>query len=791
MNGNTIILDVSKQEDRLKIAFSNDKAALASYKHFSASMTEIDEICGNLTETMNVVSRNRRKGDFEKLRQEGRNLCDKLLPVKITDKLLSANAGNLILVIDDSLVHIPYELLCLNNEFLCMRFSMSRKVKTWQEAPYITERELKPPLSLGIVANPEANLAFAASEGEAIFKLVQRVNRENDPIIDPHLNINTLNPTPDDVKKKIRDFDLFHFTGHADYDPDNLEKCGWRLSQGVFSVKDIDNMAGGNPMPSLVFSNACQSARTQGWHQTDKKGSLDLANSFLRAGVQHYIGTIWKIADQKSKLFAVEFWELLCSGESVGEAVKNARINLTEKHGPNICWASYQLYSGYPTFRYFEKKRDHDLVQPIYKSDNPDILNLGIRGDTESEKPPPEKRVSGKSESKNTKIWSKIKIFTLVSFLLIACLIIAKVAININIVINLHIKEKQTMVSFNLEELSIKEQNETGNTFDELLKLATLNDTMNSGTTNMDELIQVPHAEFSFMENWFHRIEGKQNISAQPQISFVNGDPVVMGNIGPHIPIAPSPNPSGIYEMMYDEMLLSESPRISTPSPNPSGIYEMMYDEMLLSESPRISTPSPNPPGIYEMLPSESPRISIAPPPNPDANKMIFHKAISEWHMMRYEFSFEKKHFNPCTIAVVFDKKTEYLLENKEKFRIAIENQLQDELGSFYVVDLDTFRQTLDLNIMKYKQTPVDQREPVEIMLPKYLLTVGVVDYSQNTPIDSITSLFYFEQEIAIRCENTDERILIGSDFIKYEQGKPLINNSILEKLKKGEMKCD
>jgi hypothetical protein len=48
---------------------------------------------------------------------------------------------------------------------------------------------------------------------------------------------------------------------------------------------------------------------------------------------------------------------------TTGMAIRETRRNLTERHGPDICWLSYILY-GDPRFRYFRRERNSDLPVP-------------------------------------------------------------------------------------------------------------------------------------------------------------------------------------------------------------------------------------------------------------------------------------------------------------------------------------------------------------------------------------------------------------------------------------------
>lgn len=367
MKENTIYLEAAREKNRLKIGIHRPKDVIWHYEDLPASMDKIRKTTVSMVETLNSASRNGRGGpqEFEKLKAVGRMLGDELLPLDIKEKLRKSDAEYLVLKLDDRLVHIPWELLCVDEEFLCQRFNMGRLVKTRQKIAESSERTLGTPLNMWILANPRGDLDIAGSEGLDIFQNMARLNQENE-IVEPCLDAEI---TPDEVKERIKNYDLVHFAGHADYnDQENkgFGQTGWRLAGGNFTVRDIDKMASSSPMPMVIFSNACQSARTEPWDQKENtdEGSFGLANAFLRAGVKHYVGTFWEIMDEPSSHFAHEFYRLLGSGYPMGKAVREARCNLLDQYGPDTCWASYILY-GDPRVGYFAgNKTPQRITEP-------------------------------------------------------------------------------------------------------------------------------------------------------------------------------------------------------------------------------------------------------------------------------------------------------------------------------------------------------------------------------------------------------------------------------------------
>lgn len=369
MKNKTIYLEAAKEKNRLKIGLHRPDEVIWRYEEVSVPMDRIQMRCREVIETLNMTSQQGGGGPqaYDRLKSVGRMLGDELLTPSIKEQLSGTDAVYLILNIDDQLVHIPWELLCIDQEFLCQRFNMGRLVKTRQKIAKAGARPLARPLKMWILADPGGDLEVAGSEGLKIFQDMARFNTES-AIIEPVLDSDI---TADEIREYLKNYDFVHFAGHVDYDTDHPIQSGWRLDGGRFSAGDIDKMGGGAPMPTMIFSNACESARTEEWAWEDREdtGSFGLPNAFLRSGVKHYVGTCWEVVDEPSSYFAHEFYELLRSGKTIGEAVNQARRNLTERHGPDICWVSYVLY-GDPTLRYF--REDRETPEPVTRPRKPE-----------------------------------------------------------------------------------------------------------------------------------------------------------------------------------------------------------------------------------------------------------------------------------------------------------------------------------------------------------------------------------------------------------------------------------
>jgi hypothetical protein len=207
-----------------------------------------------------------------------------------------------------------------------------------------------------IICDPVSDLAKAYEEGDRI-----RTEMDKAAFL---VQSDLFNYRVDAVtlKEYIRSYDIIHYAGHADYDPDNPSESGWLLHNSKLTAQDIYQMSPNLPLPALVFSNACQSGQTGEWRLDEGYESriFGLANAFLLSGVQHYIGTFWEVLDESSCEFSAAFYNHLIRGEPIGSAMKKAREHLVEVYGEEqIVWASYMLY-GNPATRYVTEQEIGD-----------------------------------------------------------------------------------------------------------------------------------------------------------------------------------------------------------------------------------------------------------------------------------------------------------------------------------------------------------------------------------------------------------------------------------------------
>jgi len=358
MSDKALIIEATHKDESLIIGIQEKtnsflEASIETYDDLHISKEDIDSIESACQSTIEALNKKGRKQKIDptainKLKDLGILLADKLLSPEIRKLLYEKNdIEYLIFKIDESLVSFPWEHICIDNKFLCQMYCIGRIVKSKQNSTFPDYRSLSNPLSVWILADPCNDLDSAREEGDKIETFMDSLNSDETILIKASQDHRT---SKRKIKSCLKEKDFIHFAGHSDHNVKDYKQSGWKISEHEhFSPEDIDQMSGTPPMPVLVFSNSCQSARTDAWRKDDH--SFGMANAFLRSGVRFYIGAFWEILDEPGNIFAQKFYNfLLKENMSIGAAVKKAREALISEYGNAfVGWAAYVLY-GDPRF---------------------------------------------------------------------------------------------------------------------------------------------------------------------------------------------------------------------------------------------------------------------------------------------------------------------------------------------------------------------------------------------------------------------------------------------------------
>lgn len=336
-----LVLEILRQADTLKMGIFESSELAPTLRHYSqcrVSFPEIEKLNREILATLSGANKVGilEPGALSNLKKTAQLLWDHLFTGPVKNKLKASAGKGLVLCIDEELINIPWEILFTGDEFLCLKFNLGRLIRTAIQPQALEYRSLASRLRMLILANPTNDLKSAYLEGSYIKNQLDK-KRSEIGVDFKSTDINTLY-----VKKNLRDYDLVHFAGHCEHSQDNPKNAGWLLSDGILTTQDIQTLGQALSLPSLVFSNACYSD--------------SLASAFLFSGVRHYIGTVRRIEDPVSLIFANEFYAHLTCGKPIGECMRLARLRLIKEYGmASICWVSYLLY-GDPGFVLFKPK---------------------------------------------------------------------------------------------------------------------------------------------------------------------------------------------------------------------------------------------------------------------------------------------------------------------------------------------------------------------------------------------------------------------------------------------------
>jgi hypothetical protein len=271
----------------------------------------------------------------QKLAAKGCLLFEKAIPKDLQVLLWSVRNQIKSVQIDSQEPWIPWEICRLQgNEngkivegpFFSEAFAITR---------WLMEIGMKPSLKLSniaLVLPRDSGLANAESEG-AYVQSLRNGGRKVTRIPATYLEVI--------AEMKKGEYDGWHFTGHgsfAEKDPNRsammLEESQQLMPEDLSGV--VKNVGNNGP---LVFLNACQIGRSS----LSLTGIGGWASRFLDAGAAAFIGAYWSVFDKAALQFAIELYDRLVKGISIGQATQQARLAIRELKDPT--WLAYTVFA--------------------------------------------------------------------------------------------------------------------------------------------------------------------------------------------------------------------------------------------------------------------------------------------------------------------------------------------------------------------------------------------------------------------------------------------------------------
>jgi hypothetical protein len=267
-------------------------------------------------------------------------IFERLLPVEIRRALESLpESSPLTLDMDEKSSSIPWELAHDGRNSLHMKFSCARTPATRPQENMKNPSQQK----LVIVANPTGDLPGASEEANYIISQLMGLQQ-----------IRMARFGYEITRRAFLDLlkggqcNILHYSGHSSESQDNNQESYLLLRDGPCYARDIQKVLSENA-PSVVFVDSCLSAARIQY------GTTSIASSFLNAGVKNYVGALWPVSDRGAAMLASDFYRLMIYGNTIGEALRKARLASFAKWQYNdVVWSSYILF-GDPTTHLFAK----------------------------------------------------------------------------------------------------------------------------------------------------------------------------------------------------------------------------------------------------------------------------------------------------------------------------------------------------------------------------------------------------------------------------------------------------
>ena|GEM_PF-2277810 len=266
----------------------------------------------------------------------GTDLYEKLFPKELKNIWMQKikNRVKSIMIISDE-PWIPWEIvkpwyedkrgLHKEEDFLCESYQLTRWISGGPPPPSSIE------ISRGALIVPLMSKSHNVMiERKFLTKMLKRAETIKPPSL-----------------KKVRGllkkggYQLLHFACHGSFDPTEHEQSIVYL-EGEDKLKSRDisgerkNFGRDNP---FVFINACQTSRAD----FSLVGIGSWADKFVNAKSSGFLGASWEVDDGLASVFSMAFYDNLCKGMTIGEAMKGARTKIKGKSDPT--WLSYTLYA--------------------------------------------------------------------------------------------------------------------------------------------------------------------------------------------------------------------------------------------------------------------------------------------------------------------------------------------------------------------------------------------------------------------------------------------------------------
>lgn len=318
----------------------------------------------------------------------GAEMSDLVLAPEIAQVLPQFSSNHLVIVHDSFLARVPWETLSIgagSSAFMPAAgagLSHLYAAENLSVAKWLEERIHDDVLNMLLVVDPTRDLQGAREEGRAVQQMFAgRAWVQIDLLYQGEATRPALLDAFGSGK-----YDVVHYAGHAQFDEAQPVRSGILCADDtVLSGADLTTIG---RLPTLMFFNACESARLRSRRDARDTGSsttriesnaerlrrvqaaASMAEAFLRGGLASFIGTYWPVGDIAASTFASVLYDALLQGATMNDAIQRAR-NAVRDAGSRD-WTNY-LYYGDPDFVLKQPTRERSEVAEIDVSGGVDV----------------------------------------------------------------------------------------------------------------------------------------------------------------------------------------------------------------------------------------------------------------------------------------------------------------------------------------------------------------------------------------------------------------------------------
>lgn len=283
------------------------------------------ELIKKVFDISNLVVLNQSKEIIQgKIISLGKSVYQLILSEKVQNYL--SNPNNTSLMIDTIDHDIPWEVTHDNDNFICCKMALGRRVPKKKMVLPSTDKGI----NICLIGDPNENLEGAQIEIEFLYEKLSKVLRKLESNYDINTELKVLlgeNATKNNVLLETlisldKHWDIIHYAGHANFVVSNPESSSLLLADSELKAFEVEDLNSG----ALVFINACNSALTSKEQSALSYGLLKgISLSFVKGGALGCIGSLWPIDDFTAQLICKSFYQQILEGAGIGEAMLEAK----------------------------------------------------------------------------------------------------------------------------------------------------------------------------------------------------------------------------------------------------------------------------------------------------------------------------------------------------------------------------------------------------------------------------------------------------------------------------------